>query len=167
MKKNGFTLTEVLITLGIIGVIVALTIPALSQNVSQKSVGPALSKAIANLESVNRKALAEKNALRLYDVDEDYSEIIKQQMNAICSDAEDDNFTCTSNDGIAYLGPKGSFTSGDGKSNSFNITIDINGKKGKNKIDIDQFTADIYASGEVKPTGVAEKIKENGWEFNG
>ncbi len=32
IKKKGFTLAEVLITLGIIGVVVAMTIPTLIQN---------------------------------------------------------------------------------------------------------------------------------------
>ena len=32
MKKNAFTLAEVLITLGIIGVVAAMTLPTLIQN---------------------------------------------------------------------------------------------------------------------------------------
>ncbi len=35
-QKNGFTLAEVLITLGIIGVVAALTIPTLVQNYQEK-----------------------------------------------------------------------------------------------------------------------------------
>ena len=37
MKKNGFTLAEVLITLAIIGVVAAMTIPTLIANYQQKS----------------------------------------------------------------------------------------------------------------------------------
>ena len=36
MKKNGFTLAEVLITLGVIGVVAALTLPLLNQDVASQ-----------------------------------------------------------------------------------------------------------------------------------
>ena len=38
MKNYGFTLAEVLITLGIIGVVAALTVPALVQNNSSREM---------------------------------------------------------------------------------------------------------------------------------
>ena len=38
--KQGFTLAEVLITLGIIGVVAALPAPALVQNAGNAKVGP-------------------------------------------------------------------------------------------------------------------------------
>ena len=37
MKKYGFTLAEVLITLGIIGVVAAITIPTLVSNYKQRA----------------------------------------------------------------------------------------------------------------------------------
>lgn len=42
--KKGFTLSEVLITLGIIGVVAALTTPVLMSNIQEKKVYPALAK---------------------------------------------------------------------------------------------------------------------------
>ena len=39
MKKFGFTLAEVLITLDIIGVVAALTAPALVQNAGSAQIG--------------------------------------------------------------------------------------------------------------------------------
>ena len=57
--KKGFTLAEVLVTLGIIGVVAALTIPSLNANVSQQKIGPALSKAVNTLENANRRSLVE------------------------------------------------------------------------------------------------------------
>ena len=44
MKKTGFTLAEVLITLGIIGVVAALTTPSLVNNIGDAKLGPSLSK---------------------------------------------------------------------------------------------------------------------------
>ena len=37
--KKGFTLAEVLITIGIIGVVAALTLPSLNTNVSTRHTG--------------------------------------------------------------------------------------------------------------------------------
>lgn len=46
MRKLGFTLAEVLITLGIIGVIATLTLPTLMTNVSEREYSTALKKGI-------------------------------------------------------------------------------------------------------------------------
>ena len=50
MKRIGFTLAELLITLSIIGVVAALTTPHLIQNVSSSRVGPTLKKAKTTFE---------------------------------------------------------------------------------------------------------------------
>lgn len=49
LKKNAFTLAEILITLAIIGVVAALTIPALVQKYQERSVVSKLQKAYATL----------------------------------------------------------------------------------------------------------------------
>ncbi len=60
MKKLGFTLAEVLITLGIIGVVAALTAPALVQNTGNAKVGPTLAKVVAALENANGLMMMEQ-----------------------------------------------------------------------------------------------------------
>ena len=62
MKKIGFTLAEVLITLGIIGVVAALTAPALVQNAGSAQTGPKLAKAVSTFETANEMALTEQGA---------------------------------------------------------------------------------------------------------
>ena len=51
MKKSGFTLAEVLITLGIIGVVAALTAPALVMNSRNQANAAKLSVTMSNLEN--------------------------------------------------------------------------------------------------------------------
>ena len=46
MKKNGFTLAEVLITLSIIGVVATMTLPALMTNVQEQQARTGIKKAI-------------------------------------------------------------------------------------------------------------------------
>ena len=48
-KQNAFTLAEVLITLGIIGVVAAMTIPTLMQNINAKDVVAKVKKANNNI----------------------------------------------------------------------------------------------------------------------
>ena len=45
-RKSGFTLAEVLVTLMIIGVIAAMTIPSLMQNTQQQEFKAAYKKAV-------------------------------------------------------------------------------------------------------------------------
>ena len=69
MKKNGFTLAEVLITLGIIGVVAALTAPALVQNTGSAQIGPKLAKAVSTFELANQNLLNAANMDTLYAAD--------------------------------------------------------------------------------------------------
>ena len=61
MRKYGFTLAEVLITLGIIGVVAALTTPSLIQNVANAKIPPALQKAKATFETAAEMMLVEES----------------------------------------------------------------------------------------------------------
>lgn len=58
-KKVAFTLAEVLITLGIIGVVAALTIPSLVQKYQEKQTVSALKKAYSTLQSAYTMAVQE------------------------------------------------------------------------------------------------------------
>ena len=66
MKKQGFTLMELLITLGIVGVVSALTIPALVTSTRNKGNAAKLSSAVLNLENGFTNAIAQEGADNLY-----------------------------------------------------------------------------------------------------
>ena len=61
-KKTGFTLAEILVSLGIIGVIAAVTMPTLTANTQNAQIGPKLAKAVATFEQANQTLLHEYNA---------------------------------------------------------------------------------------------------------
>ena len=67
-KKTGFTLAEVLVTLGIVGVIAALTVPALVQSVGTAKIGPALSKAFSSFNVANEALLSQEEAPSLTSI---------------------------------------------------------------------------------------------------
>lgn len=57
--QKGFTLAEVLITLGIIGVVAALTLPALIQNYQKKATATSVKKAYSELNQIIERAKAD------------------------------------------------------------------------------------------------------------
>ena len=57
MLKKGFTLAETIITLGIIGVIVAITTPIVIHSTAKAQVGPKLAKTVAIFEQANAAIL--------------------------------------------------------------------------------------------------------------
>jgi len=67
-KKLGFTLAEVLITLGIIGVVAALTTPALIQNTGSAQIGPKLAKAVSTFNTASQNLLVENGVNRVTSV---------------------------------------------------------------------------------------------------
>ena len=58
MKKHGFTLAEVLVTLGIIGVVAALTLPSFIANTQAAKIGPSLAKAVANFSAATKTMIS-------------------------------------------------------------------------------------------------------------
>lgn len=64
-KKHGFTLAEVLITIGIIGVVAALTAPALTKNSSQAQIGPKLAKFVNSFETACENLFYNENISKL------------------------------------------------------------------------------------------------------
>ena len=61
-RRNAFTLAEVLITLVIIGVIGALTVPALIQNAQKQEYVSALKKAYSTLSQVTQQIISEEGS---------------------------------------------------------------------------------------------------------
>lgn len=62
MLKKGFTLAETIITLGIIGVVVAITTPIVIHSTAKAQVGPKLAKTVAIFEQANAAILQTNNS---------------------------------------------------------------------------------------------------------
>ncbi len=69
MLKKGFTLAEVLITLGIVGVVSALVLPTFTTKMQTAKVGPRLAKAVAAFEQANIAILNDNGTDSLAGVD--------------------------------------------------------------------------------------------------
>lgn len=67
-RRNAFTLAEVLITLSIIGIVAALTMPALIQNHQKKSTAVQLRKAYAEMSQALKLAEVEYGEMANWDL---------------------------------------------------------------------------------------------------
>ena len=63
--RLGFTLAEVLVTLGIIGVVSAMTVPTLMQNYQRKSYVTQLHKVYNEIQQASLQYMTDKNAINL------------------------------------------------------------------------------------------------------
>lgn len=151
--RKGFTLAEVLITLGLIGIVASLTLPSLNTSVQKQKVGPTLMKAINTLVNANRVALAENDARYLSSVwTNGYGDILSIYVSGSLSGS---NYK--SNDGIEYIiGSSGSLEeSGANYVGTYQIVdIDINGvNKNPNIYGKDKFIVYVDMGGDVIPYG--------------
>ena len=116
MKKNGFTLAEVLITLAIIGVVATMTLPALMTNTGEQQAKTGIKKAINTLaEAAQMNAAvagydfsnlaAESSAINSSSADEE------QSMASLLRTRTVVDYTTTL-DGTSDPVPKGANTSG-------------------------------------------------------
>ena len=175
INKRGFTLAEVLITIGIIGVIAAVTLPALNSNLIK-----------SQLEVQTRKFYSQfTKALDLYKVDNETDvlvgsgfstkEFVKKYFNVAeqCTKLTDcyaekynsidykknveprwfdEEHTYELADGTVFtIGSyyaAGSDSPIDG-STPITLTFDVNGKKGPNKIGYDLWSTSVYYDGSV------------------
>ena len=100
MFKKGFTLAEVLITLGVIGVISALTLPSLMTDTTTAQIGPKLAKAVSVFEQANEAMLNNLGADTLTEagVLDEYGTALNEYIKATTSNAR----YITSKDNIKY-----------------------------------------------------------------
>lgn len=73
LRLNGFTLAEVLITLGIIGVVAALTIPTLVKNYQKQVVITSLQKFNSTMQQAIKASEADNGQIETWDFPTDYA----------------------------------------------------------------------------------------------
>lgn len=160
MKKTGFTLSEVLITLVIIGVIAAITVPTLMNNTNGQEYRSAIKKAISGLnQAIALNFSLEGLTAQDYNTSEEIVQnLFKKRMNDIkmpsdseftnevCQESENSLFTTT--DGIIFCVTNYKSDNSDEpyskcdfnnntpciESDGPNIWIDVNGVKKPNKV---------------------------------
>ena len=192
---KAFTLAEVLITLGIVGVVARLTLPALTQNVQQQAAEATFAKAVNTLETVNEKMKLEgasKKVSTSYVPNSDVSGVHAKdylpalsrhlngsykQMNLMINGTNRNNLhTFRTKDGILFTATQNGIGVSPARSPKYYssmdslFVIDINGVKGPNKFGKDQFEVVIDNYGAVIPYGGAQYVEYHGgnvlWETN-
>jgi len=173
--KRGFTLAEVLLTLAIIGIVAALTIPAVITKATRDQYVVALRKAYNTLKAVEREAIREQGEMKYWDWKNDntdfdryykpYFDILKECINYDkgCFALEyydlngsPSNEDLNSNirrrfitpDGIAY-----SYRTHRNAKRQGEFIVDINGKNGINTFGRDTFVFDLFRLEGIKPSG--------------
>lgn len=179
--KKAFTLAEVLITLGIIGVVAAMTIPALITNYQKKVTATRVKKAYAELLQAIKLSEAENETIESWDRGTDRSientrrfieKYIMPYYKGLTLCSEGVTYKCgypVSYDGANYLtlnGTQISFVVS--QTEILYVIIDINGKEKPNILGNDSFYFEINevdSKYELRPSGwhngiTKEKIKE-------
>ena len=160
MKKNGFTLAEVLITLAIIGVVAMMTLPALMNNTGEQQYKTGLKKAINTLTEAATLNMAVDgwdfsgiNSITHADNAQSLYTILTKRLSV---DLTKTGTTGKHTDGGAVVGENYTLYLRDGSSITFNeaasntadvkklqddnlpkgiaIVYDVNGKKGPNQL---------------------------------
>lgn len=175
--KKGFTLAEILITLGIIGVVAAMTMPTLIQKqqdkeavVKVKRAYNILSNAYAHFSIENNvknidTSFSEEGATNVFKIFEPYLHIAKDcgTTDTTCNTAytNQNYYKILLNDGtgLIFRGRDSSTYSNKdnpelnyGFSHSFQIFVDINGPKSPNRWGYDIFEFDEHG-GKIVPCG--------------
>ena len=165
---GAFTLAEVLVTLGIIGVVSAMTVPTLMQNYQRQSYVTQLHKVYNELSQALLRYQTDKNAINFKEAglsgSEAYTEFQKNYFKVV----QDCGTTQTPCFASSYKKMSGSSTNfkckygcmslasgaaiggyGDGTNGVYEIVVDVNGQKGPNIFGRDAFTMYIYTAQNV------------------
>ena len=168
LKSAAFTLAEVLVTLGIIGVVSAMTVPTLMQNYQRQSYVTQLHKVYNELSQALLKYQTDKNAINFKEAglsgSEAYTEFQKNYFKVV----QDCGTTQTPCFASSYKKMSGSSTNfkckygcmslasgaaiggyGNGTNGVYEIVVDVNGQKGPNIFGRDAFTMYIYTAQNV------------------
>jgi prepilin-type N-terminal cleavage/methylation domain-containing protein len=172
-KKAAFTLAEVLITLGIVGVIAAMTIPDLMHNMQYKHLQVELKKTYSELNQMS-KLFMDQNEMSVHDyanaygytaLDKEISKYIKGWHNTGKSWSTFNYKSLNSRNVTSFLCDQSTFREDmvgrfynfddpiSGNFNGTRLCVDINGIKKPNVIGLDVFTFRFTLDGRVIPEG--------------
>ena len=173
MKKNGFTLAEVLITLGIVGVISAMVIPTFTTRMQTAKIGPKLAKAKAAFEQATIAILDDAQSDSLSGVQD--GAVVGDSgafYNLLATHMKGSSVSTTTGEGEEAVTTTTGFTSADGASYAVNswgsagnsrmphmrqvaseVMIDINGDLEPNRDARDRFYFRMMDDGSLKPFG--------------
>ena len=167
---GAFTLAEVLVTLGIIGVVSAMTVPTLMQNYQRQSYVTQLHKTYNEFSQALLRYQTDRNALNLTEAGLNSQEACNNLMTTYFKTVQTctDSLTpCFANSykslqgGTIAFDTYTSYVLASGTSVRFmyhqvggtnkvaNITVDINGKKGPNILGRDLFWMALYSDGTI------------------
>lgn len=166
--KRAFTLAEVLVTLGIIGVVSAMTVPTLMQNYQRKSYVTQLHKVYNQLSQALLMYQNDKNAVNLTEAGmtslNSISAFLKQYFKVI-QDCGTEQTPCFANSYKNMLGGNSGFGCENGcmvlangaaigytslypyTNAIIQFSIDINGAQGPNVFGRDAFAMTLYKNG--------------------
>lgn len=173
--RLGFTLAEVLVTLGIIGIVSAMTVPTLMQNYQRKTYVTQLHKFYNELSQALLQYQTDRNALNLKEAGLNSQEALEtffKQYFKVINDCGNRQTPCLApaseyknivGRGIGTGGCNGYMTVADGNSFGygysndsvvvFHLYLDTNGQKGPNIAGRDIFAIYIYNNGLIDDSG--------------
>ena len=192
IRRAAFTLAEVLITLGIIGVVAAMTMPSLIQEHREKATVAKLKKVYSNLNnafilSINEYGSVKDWGITSSDIDKKGADLIARRLKEFMISAKDCNFDggCFGEDTYKTLGPvserfsgvANSFSTfiladgtsigiwgGTGSTNNYGtIIVDINGKQRPNTTGKDAFWFRITENS-IVPFGIKGETRSENFE---
>lgn len=172
MKKFGFTLAEMMITLSIIGVVAAITLPGLRNNAADAKIGPKLGKAASMFEQANEMMLNSlgTDSIRQAGLTNNVNTYLTQLTNFIKATGPEAitsiynaglgvNLTgIKSKDGTAYLvafAPNPIIVDPLRPNRNYigQVQIDINGAAPPNAVGEDHFVFGLFDDGSLRPKG--------------
>lgn len=183
--KKGFTLAEVLITLGIIGVVAAMTLPTLIQNHQKRSLEVATQKFYSTMSQAVKKYMADEGVDDLRNTPlacENYEASIRNFVTKYLKvveecdheanncfaptyknwdgSAPDYNFTTEANwnDKRDYVLADGAVIR-IGENGPIVLYVDVNGKKGPNRIGYDLWSMSIFYDGVIDESDIGPECR--------
>lgn len=180
--KKGFTLAELLVTLGLLGVIAALTLPSLFNDAANAKIGPSLAKAVATFDQATKALIYENEYETLLDDDKlmpmavntlsslNIKSFWEQSLNQymiIEKTGFDSTFLSVYallSDNIKIIILPGTILFGKDlppyEQVITNVVVDINGDELPNEVGTDQFYFKLMNDGSLQPWGANGEWKE-------
>ncbi len=170
LNKKAYTLAETLLTLAIIGVIAAMTIPTLKNDAEERKFVSLTQKAFNTISDATARLETKHGNSEFWSASK-YTEYYKEVINfdtgiSVNTELKSSDFSGTEyslwNSENVFVGTDGMYWKIDTKANNPNFVVDINGPQLPNVIGIDVHAFYLTDDG-VVPQGVSGTSNKNPW----